>query len=67
MLKSIYTQGFVLLLFTILINISGWQLDAAAQNVSVPDANLAAGIRTALGLGATDPIPETALAGLQSL
>ena len=47
--------------FTILIIHSSWHFTASAQNVEFPDPNLAAAVRGALGLGATDPIPQTNL------
>lgn len=34
---------------------------SASHAVTIPDGNLAAAVREALGLGATDPIPQTAL------
>lgn len=56
-----------MVVLSILINVSGGLPEAAAQNVDFPDSNLAAVVRGALGLGATDPIPQTALAGLTQL
>ena len=56
-----------MVVLSILINVSGGLPEAAAQNVDFPDSNLAAVVRGALGLGATDPIPQTNLAGLTQL
>ena len=60
-LRNFYTTIF-LVIFLICCH-----HNAAAQNVAFPDANLAAAVRSALSLGATDPITETALAGLTTL
>ena len=47
----------------ILVIHSSWHFTASAQNVDFPDPNLdAAKVREALGLDATDPIPQTDLA-----
>ena len=51
----------------ILVIHSSWHFTASAQNVEFPDANLAAAVRGALFLGATDPIPETDLEALTYL
>ena len=51
----------------ILVIHSSWHFTASAQNVEFPDANLAAAVRGALGLGATAPIPETDLEALTYL
>ena len=51
----------------ILVIHSSWHFTASAQNVEFPDPNLAAAVRGALGLGATDPIPETDLEALTYL
>ena len=56
-----------MVVLSILINVSGGLPEAVAQNVDFPDSNLAAVVRGALGLGATDPIPQTNLAGLTQL
>ena len=53
--------------FTILVIHSSWHFTASAQNVNFPDPNLAAAVRGALGLGATDPIPQTDLNTLANL
>ena len=45
----------------ILVIHSSWHFTASAQNVDFPDPNLAAAVRGALGLDATDPIPQTNL------
>ena len=47
--------------------LSSWHLSVFAQNVDFPDANLAAKVRTALGLAADADIPLTSLQGLTSL
>ena len=60
-MRNLYT----LIVFTVILG--SWNLNASAQNVDFPDANLAAKVRTALGLGAFDPIPQTSLQGLTSL
>ena len=52
---------------SLLLNVIGGLPEATAQDVDFPDSNLAAAVRGALGLGATDPIPQTALAGLTEL
>lgn len=50
------------------MNLKGVLPETEAQtNVNFPDANLAAAVREALGLGAADPITDTALAGLTFL
>ena len=51
----------------ILVIHSSWHFTASAQNVEFPDPNLAAAVRGALGLGATDPIPQTDLETLTNL
>ena len=57
-----------LCVFLIFIVILGsWNLEASAQNVNFPDANLAAAIRDELGLVADEDITQTDLAGLQFL
>ena len=66
-MKYCYTLCIVLAVLSILINLSGGLPEAAAQNVDFPDTNLAAAVRDALNLGATDPIPQTDLAGLTLL
>ena len=40
---------------------------SSSHAVTIPDGNLAAAVREALGLGATDPIPQTALEELEHL
>ena len=40
---------------------------SSSHAVTIPDGNLAAAVREALGLGATDPIPQTALEKLERL
>ena len=66
-MKYCYTLCIVLAVLSILINLSGGLPEAAAQNVDFPDTNLAAAVRDALGIEATDPIPQTDLAGLTQL
>ena len=44
-----------------------WIPIAAAQNVNMPDTNLAAAVRTELSIAAGAPITQAALAGLRSL
>lgn len=66
-LKYRYAMCTVLTVLSILINLSSWLSEAAAQNVDFPDANLAAAVRDALNLDATDPITQTDLEGLVSL
>ena len=66
-MKYCYTLCTVLAVLSILINLSGGLPEAAAQNVDFPDTNLAAAVRDALNLGATDPIPQTDLARLTLL
>ena len=50
-----------------IVFLSGWSFGVSAQNVTFNDANLAAKVRAALGLGATDPITQTNLANLTAL
>ena len=66
-MKYCYTLRIVLAVLSILMNLSGGLPEAAAQNVDFPDTNLAAAVRDALGIEATDPIPQTDLAGLTQL
>ena len=40
---------------------------ASSYAVTIPDVNLAAAVREALGLGPTDPIPQMALEKLENL
>ena len=54
-------------MLSLLLNVTFWLPEAVAQNVDFPDSNLAAAVRGALGLGVTDPIPQTNLAGLTQL
>ena len=56
---------YVIMFFTVILG--SWNLNASAQNVSFPDANLAAKVRTALGLASGANIPLTSLQGLDSL
>ena len=41
-------QLHILVIFTVILG--SWNLDASAQNVNFPDANLAAAVRSALDL-----------------
>ena len=66
-MKYCYTLCAAVVVLSILLNLSGGLPEAVAQNVDFPDANLAAAVRDALDLGATDPIPQTDLAGLTYL
>ena len=47
--------------------LSGWSFGVSAQNVTFNDANLAAEVRSRLGLGATDPITRTNILNLTVL
>ena len=58
-------QLHILVIFTVILG--SWNLDASAQNVNFPDANLAAKIRSALGLPTDADIPLTSLQGLTRL
>ena len=58
-------QLHILVIFTVILG--SWNLDASAQNVNFPDANLAAAVRSALDLAEGADIPQTSLAGLTSL
>jgi hypothetical protein len=51
----------------IFLSLSSWIHIASAQNVSFSDTNLAAQVRTELGIAVGDPIPETSVAGMLSL
>ena len=66
-MKRIYRVCAISSVLSLLINISGWLSETAAQNVDFPDTNLAAVVRTELGISATDPITQTALAELPIL
>lgn len=57
----------VLVVLNILINHNGVLPEAAAQDVHFPDTNLAAAVRKALNLGATDAITQTRLNALVDL
>ena len=56
---------YTFIVFTVILG--SWNLNASAQNVSFPDANLAAKVRTALNLASGANIPLTSLQGLDSL
>ena len=56
--KNLY--GFLMLV--VFWGVSSWHAPVVAQTVTFPDANLAAAIRTRLGLGSTDPITRADLA-----
>ena len=60
-MKSPYT----FMIFTVILG--SWHLSASAQNVDFPDANLAAAVRSALGLAEGADIPQTRLQGLTLL
>ena len=47
--------------------VSSWNFNASAQNVNFPDANLAAVVRTKLGLAEGADIPQASLAAITSL
>ena len=66
-MKYSYTLCTVLVVLSILINVSGGLPEAAAQNVNVPDANLAAVLRDLLEIDATAPISQADMARLQAL
>ena len=66
-MKYCYRLMTVLVVLNILIHLKGGLPEAAAQPVNFPDANLAAAVRGVLNLGATDPIMQTDLAGLNRL
>ena len=55
----------ILVIFTIILG--SWNLDASAQNVNFPDANLAAVVRSALGLAEDADIPQASLATITTL
>ena len=50
---------YTFIVFTVILG--SWNLNASAQNVSFPDANLAAKVRTALNLASGANIPLTSL------
>ena len=54
-------------LWVIFLSLSSWVHIASAQNVNFPDANLAAKVRTELGLSVNVDIPETRVAGMTIL
>ena len=58
MTKNLYA----LLMLVVFLGISSWHSTVVAQTVTFPDANLAAALRTTLGLGSTDPITRADLA-----
>ena len=58
-------QLYIFVIFTIILG--SWNLDVSAQNVNFPDANLAAVVRTKLGLAADANIPQTSLAEMTTL
>ena len=66
-MKYDYKSIKILFLFIALINANGWLLEADAQMVNFPDANLAAAVRFHLGFDATDSLTETALTRLTFL
>ena len=60
-MKLLYT----LIVFTVILG--SWHLNAFSQNVDFPDENLAATVRSALGLASDADIPLTSLQGLARL
>ena len=60
-MKRLYTFMF----FTVILG--SWNFNASAQNVTFPDANLAAAVRSRLGLASGADIPLTSLQGLTGL
>ena len=58
-------QLHILAIFTVMLG--SWNLETSAQNVNVPDANLAAAIRARLNLAADADIPQTRLQELRLL
>lgn len=58
-------QLHILVIFTVILG--SWNLDASAQNVNFPDANLAAVVRSKLGLAEGENIPQTLLATITTL
>ena len=58
-------QLHILVILTVILG--SWNLDASAQNVDFPDANLAAVVRTKLSLAEDADIPQTDLARITSL
>ena len=56
---------FTFVIFILLL--SSWSFGVSAQNVTFDDANLAAEVRSRLGLGATDPITQTNILNLTVL
>ena len=66
-LEYCYRLCIVLAVLSILINVSGWQVEVAAQNVDFPDPNLAAVVRSRLSLAEDAAIPQTSLAAITTL
>ena len=61
-MKTFYTISVFVIFFT------HWHVSVSAQTtVNFPDANLAASVRTALGLAEGADIPRTSLQGLRDL
>ena len=58
-------QLHIFIIFTVIL--VSWNLDASAQNVNFPDANLAAKVRSVLNLPTDADIPLTSLQSLTSL
>ena len=56
---------YIFLIFTVLLG--SWHHTASAQNVTFPDENLAAAVRSRLGLEDDDDITQTALLGLTTV
>ena len=54
-------------LILVVFLVSSWNFNASAQNVNFPDANLAAVVRTKLGLAEGAEIPQTRLAAITFL
>ena len=65
--KYCYRLIIVLVVLNILMNHNSGVPEAAAQDVHFPDTNLAAAVRKALNLGATDAITQTRLNALVDL
>ena len=61
LLKFVY----IFMMFAVLLG--SWHLTASAQTVNFPDANLAAAVRSKLGLAADEDITQTALQELTIL
>ena len=58
-------QLHIFIIFTVIL--VSWNLDASAQNVNFPDANLAAVVRSKLSLAENANIPQASLAAITSL